>query len=1418
MWNPFSASPGAQLDPSNDTFSAKHWIWSILQLRDPTKNPRRTAGVVFRNLTVNAHQAGSNYQGTVGNAILQLGQAIKRTLNLRGGWPVQILKDFEGMVKPGEMLLVLSAPSSGCSTFMKTITGQTQGLSMKEGSSLNFQGLSLSDVQGSCRGEVIYVAENDDHLPDLTVADTLYFAARMRAPRCIPGGVSPNFWAVRLSEVIMAIYGLTDLADVRMGDKSSSRLSSDERRVVSIAEIALSGSAIQAWDNTTRGLDSDSVLEFCKDLRLGSDLLQHCNIISLYQASEDVYQMFDKVLLVHEGRQLYFGKTKDARRYFEQMGFECAPGVSTADFLTSVTSEAERKVRRSFHGLVPRSADDFATLWQDSLERQNLLRDIYRWEEKFPVGGHSSREFIASKNAQQSKGARSTSPYILSFAQQVKMCLWRDVQQQKTTPLWHLLPVLVNTILGLIIGSVFYNLPFGTVTFFSRGVLLFLTLLISILNSSNEIFHLHSRRNVINKHRQHALYHPSAEALASVLGSIPLKVLNATCFSIPLYFLANLRRESAAFFFFFLVSFIMSITLSSMFRTVGSIVRSTTWASIPSTLCILVMVAYSGLPIPTSYMPVWSSWLKYANPVSYAFESLMVNEFAGREFPCSQDVPDYGNLALGQQVCNVPGSVVGASIVSGDSYLEAVYGFRRNNKWMSVGIVLVFMVGFLISYLLAAELVSPTKAKNEIIVFPRKWKQVVRFASTNDEESVKDTSTISTGRPRGMSGASAVSTEMVKHNGSILHWQNLCYDVKDGMETKRLLDNIDGWVKPGTLTALMGVPGSGKTTLLEVLASRTKTGLVSGGILVDGSRRNAAFQRSIGYAQQQDIHLETSTVREALRFSALLRMPRSVPKQEKLAYVEQVLAMLDMEDLADATIGASGEGLNVEQKKRVTVGIELAAKPDLLLFLDEPTTGLDSQTAWSICNLLRKLANAGQAILCSIQEPSTTRFRNFDRLLLLQDGGKTVYFGEVGDDASRLKSYFERHCAVRCRNSENPAEWVMRVINDEASPKSKHGKIDWHSTWKRSPEYYWVQEELERLKAARRTSSAADHTLSRCGMPKPDKHDRYAASMGTQFVQVTKRVLRHYWRSPKYIYTKLVLGAMIGLFVGFSFHRMPNTQRGTENQIFSVFVLLAASLPLLQLPPLPPTTSSASAIHPSLAPLALISADLLSSLPLSLFLPLTFLLPLSLPWPFTSSPSSAPSPLSSSSLLLPALLLSLALLYLSSLSLLFSLIPRPSVRRLIHTAVWTALLVSSGVPASTEAMPGVWGLVRSINPLRGVVEGVLEGVLAGRQVRCAEGEVVRFSLPGGFGVGAGGCAGYMQRWVGEWGGYVVDGLGAVGGEGECGFCQVGTGGEVLRGFGLGEGRGWWGVGVVLGAVGVNWVVVVGVGWWKGRRR
>jgi ATP-binding cassette subfamily G (WHITE) protein 2 (PDR) len=147
-----------------------------------------------------------------------------------------------------------------------------------------------------------------------------------------------------------------------------------------------------------------------------------------------------------------------------------------------------------------------------------------------------------------------------------------------------------------------------------------------------------------------------------------------------------------------------------------------------------------------------------------------------------------------------------------------------------------------------------------------------------------------------------------------------------------------------------------------------------------------SFQRKTGYIQHQDIHLPTATVRETLEFSAILRQPGRYSKQEKLAYVDEVINMLEMQSYRDAVVDIPGEGLIVEQRKRLTFGVELVARPALLLFLDEPTSGLDSQTSWSIVDLLTKLSKSGQAVLCTIHQPSAILFQRFDRLILLAKG------------------------------------------------------------------------------------------------------------------------------------------------------------------------------------------------------------------------------------------------------------------------------------------------------------------------------------------------------------------------------------------------------------------------------------------------
>ena len=130
-------------------------------------------------------------------------------------------------------------------------------------------------------------------------------------------------------------------------------------------------------------------------------------------------------------------------------------------------------------------------------------------------------------------------------------------------------------------------------------------------------------------------------------------------------------------------------------------------------------------------------------------------------------------------------------------------------------------------------------------------------------------------------------------NREIFFWRDLTYQVKIKKEDRVILDHVDGWVKPGQITALMGASGAGKTTLLNCLSERVTTGVITDGErLVNGHALDSSFQRSIGYVQQQDVHLPTSTVREALQFSAYLRQSNKISKKEKDDYVDYVIDLL----------------------------------------------------------------------------------------------------------------------------------------------------------------------------------------------------------------------------------------------------------------------------------------------------------------------------------------------------------------------------------------------------------------------------------------------------------------------------------------------------------------------------------------------
>ena len=175
------------------------------------------------------------------------------------------------------------------------------------------------------------------------------------------------------------------------------------RKRVTISEAALAGAPLQCWDNSTRGLDSANAIEFCKNLRLGAEFVGTTSVVAIYQSPQSAYDLFDKVSVLYEGEQIFFGKCDEAKSFFVEMGFECPEQQTTPDFLTSLTSASERIPRAGYENKVPVTPAEFAAVWKKSPQYRALQDEIAAFEQRHPVNSERYEQFVASRRAQQAK-------------------------------------------------------------------------------------------------------------------------------------------------------------------------------------------------------------------------------------------------------------------------------------------------------------------------------------------------------------------------------------------------------------------------------------------------------------------------------------------------------------------------------------------------------------------------------------------------------------------------------------------------------------------------------------------------------------------------------------------------------------------------------------------------------------------------------------------------------------------------------------------------------------------------------------------------------------------------------------------------------------------------------------------------------
>ncbi|KAH7067890.1 ABC-2 type transporter-domain-containing protein [Paraphoma chrysanthemicola] len=1120
-----------------------------MQLNDHSDG--RKLGVTWKDLTVKVVPSDSRLHENVLSQF-NIPQQIKEAR--QKPQLTTILDASSGHVSPGEMLLVLGKPGSGCTTLLKMLANKRKGYATVEGD-VHYGSLDAKQAQ-PYKGSIVINTEEELFYPTLTVGRTMDFATRLNIPSTLPKDASSREdYRQRFKTFLLDSMGIAHTEETKVGDAFVRGVSGGERKRVSIIEALATRASVMCWDNSTRGLDASTALEYTRALRCLTDEMGMATIVTLYQAGNGIYDLFDKVLVLDEGKQIYYGPREEARPFMESLGFVCREGANVADFLTGVTVPSEREIRPDFETRFPRTNIELHQIYQQSDIKTLMDRELgYPFTEEAKT---NTRLFEEAIHKDKSPHLQKSSPMTVSFMQQVRASVTRQYQI-----IWGDKPTFIikqgSTIVqALIAGSLFYNAPDNSGGLFIKSGSLFLALLYNALLAMSEVTDAFAGRPILAKHKNFAFYNPAAFCIAQIAADVPILMMQVTSFLVVLYWMTALKATAAAFFTCWFIVYLATFVMTAFFRMIGAAFPNFDAASKVSGFATTALILYNGYQIPKPQMHPWFVWLYWINPMSYGFESLLSNEFEDTIIPCVANnlvpnfLPQYQNSS--HQACaGVAGAPPGATSLTGEQYLASL-SYSPSHIWRNVGILFAWWALFVALTIFFTLRWDDAAGSTGALLIPRENRKKVTHILAPADVEAQATEKPRTAAAGGETTNNGQAGTSLVRNTSIFTWRNLSYVVKTPSGDRTLLDKVNGYVKPGSLGALMGSSGAGKTTLLDVLAQRKTDGTIHGEILVDGRPLPVSFQRSAGYCEQLDVHEPFSTVREALEFSALLRQSRDVPREEKLAYVDTIIDLLELHDLEHTLIGRLGAGLSVEQRKRVTIGVELVSKPSILIFLDEPTSGLDGQAAFNTVRFLRKLADVGQAVLVTIHQPSAQLFSQFDSLLLLAKGGKTVYFGDIGDNAETIKGYFGRYEAA-CPPGVNPAEHMIDVVTGT----HKSGK-SWHDIWLESPEAARMQTDLDNIitDAANKPPGTVD-----------DGHE-FAMSMWDQIKIVCHRTNVSLYRNIDYVNNKFALHIGIALFIGFSFWQIGDSVGEQQLVLFAIFnYMFVAPGVIAQLQPL----------------------------------------------------------------------------------------------------------------------------------------------------------------------------------------------------------------------------------------------------------
>lgn len=1040
---------------------------------------------------------------------------------------ITILKNVNGILKPSRMTLLLGPPSSGKSTLMRALAGKLDK-NLKVSGSITYCGHPISEFYPERTSA--YVGQYDLHNAEMTVRETLDFSRRCLgigaryemiaelARRERDAGIKPDpeidafmkATAVQgqetniITDLTLKVLGLDICADVIIGDEMIRGISGGQKKRVTTGEMLTGPARALFMDEISTGLDSSSTFEIVKFMRQLVHVMSETVMISLLQPPPETYNLFDDIILLSEGYIVYHGPRENILEFFESAGFRCPDRKGVADFLQEVTSKKDQQQywyldQEQYHYV---SVPDFAERFKSFHACQQMQKELQ----------------IPFEKSKTHPAALTTRKYGLSSWESLKAVMSREQLLMKRNSFIYIFKVTQLIILALMSMTVFLRIkmPHGQIADGTKffGALTF-GLITIMFNGFAELQLTIKKLPVFYKHRDFLFFPAWTLGVANIILKVPVSFVESAVWVVLTYYVMGFAPAAGRFFRQFIAFFATHQMAMALFRFLGAVLKTMVVANTFGMFVLLIIFIFGGFVIRRNDIRPWWIWGYWASPMMYSQNAISVNEFLASRW------------AIPNNDTTIDAPTVGKAILKSKGLFTGEWGF-----WLSIGALIGFIILFNMLYLWALTYLSPSSGSNALVSEGEDdVNEMALEGRRKDARRSKDEISQVVSSDPGTNGGTntlAQSRVTLPFQPLALCFNHVNYYVDMPAEMKeqgftesrlQLLSDISGTFRPGVLTALVGVSGAGKTTLMDVLAGRKTSGAIEGDITLSGyPKKQETFARISGYCEQTDIHSPNVTVFESITYSAWLRLSSDIDDGTKKMFVEEVMALVELDVLRDALVGLPGvSGLSTEQRKRLTIAVELVANPSII-FMDEPTSGLDARAAAIVMRTVRNTVNTGRTVVCTIHQPSIDIFESFDELLLLKRGGQVIYAGELGRHSHKLVEYFEAIPGVpKITEGYNPATWVLEV----SSPLSEARlNMNFAEIYASSVLYRKNQEVIKEL-----------------SIPRSDNQDlsfptKYSQNFYGQCAANFWKQYRSYWKNPPYNAMRYLMTCLFGLVFG----------------------------------------------------------------------------------------------------------------------------------------------------------------------------------------------------------------------------------------------------------------------------------------------